>query len=404
MLPTVQTFGDFLAMLRRRRLLVAAITVAGTVAAVQIALMQPHSYESSALIQIDNLQAVSAETEARASLASSTWLEQIEARLMRRDHLLELIAAYGLFVDQPLTDSEKVHLLRQTLRIVPVSRSAPVYGIEPAMGLLRVTAEAESAELAALMANDLAQRLVRLNTEIVEERVRVTAAFYQLEEERLGRQIAEVEAKITDYRRRNFGLLPTGVHNRTEELLQIGEAIRAIDGELVAAQRQLAAMGDRMSVVERQAADDLTQQISVLETRREALQARVTEIEDTARQSVNAEAELAGFARERDTLRDQMTEITNRRISAESQQRRDDSLIADSFTLLEEAIPPDYPQTSQRKKIAAGGGALSVLLAILMALLMELRRPVIRNTQQMERLTGVRPVVELPDTRSRFRL
>ena len=39
---------------------------------------------------------------------------------------------------------------------MPVNQRAPVYGVEPAMGLLQVTAQADSAELAATLANDLA--------------------------------------------------------------------------------------------------------------------------------------------------------------------------------------------------------------------------------------------------------
>ncbi|SHM53221.1 Uncharacterized protein involved in exopolysaccharide biosynthesis [Paracoccus solventivorans] len=401
MLHIVQTPAEAVSALWRHRWLAGGVLVAGSAISLQVALMQPRSFESSALIQIDNLQSVNPEGDARTSLASSAWLEQIEARLMRRDHLLQILDDYGLFSDLPATDSEKVALLRQTLRIVPVSQRAPVYGVEPAMGLLQVTAQADSAELAATLANDLAAQLVALNAEIVEQRVQETAAFYIHEETRLEQQIADVDARISDYRRRNFDVLPTGLHNRTEELLQLGVSIREIDAELVGLRRKQAATDDRGSALERQAAEELQRQISVLETQREALQARVAEIEDTARQSVTAEAELAALDRERDTLREQLVGVANRRVAAESQQRRDSSMVSDSFTLLEKAVPPDYPMSSQRKKIALGGGMLSVLAALALTLLMEMRRPVIRTAAQMERITGLRPVIDLPDTKQK---
>lgn len=401
MLHIVQTPAEVVSALWRHRWLAGGVLVAGSAISLQVALMQPRSFESSALIQIDNLQSVNPEGDARTSLASSAWLEQIEARLMRRDHLLQILDDYGLFSDLPATDSEKVALLRQTLRIVPVSQRAPVYGVEPAMGLLQVTAQADSAELAATLANDLAAQLVALNAEIVEQRVQETAAFYIHEETRLEQQIADVDARISDYRRRNFDVLPTGLHNRTEELLQLGVSIREIDAELVGLRRKQAATDDRGSALERQAAEELQRQISVLETQREALQARVAEIEDTARQSVTAEAELAALDRERDTLREQLVGVANRRVAAESQQRRDSSMVSDSFTLLEKAVPPDYPMSSQRKKIALGGGMLSVLAALALTLLMEMRRPIIRTAAQMERITGLRPVIDLPDTKQK---
>ncbi|HHY02140.1 MAG TPA: hypothetical protein GX686_04630, partial [Paracoccus sp.] len=218
MLHTVRTPGEFLSALWRARWVVGAVAIAGSAVSVQVALMQPHSYESSALLQIDNLQSVNPENDARTSLASSAWLEQIEARLMRRDHLLQVIQDYGLFTDLPASDSEKVALLRQMLQIMPVSQRAPVYGVEPAMSLLQVIARAESADLAATLANDLAAQLVQLNVEIVEQRVQETAAFFIHEETRLQQQIAQIDDQISDYRRRNFDVLPTGLHNRTEEL------------------------------------------------------------------------------------------------------------------------------------------------------------------------------------------
>ena len=401
MLHTVRTPGEFLSALWRARWVVGAVAIAGSAVSVQVALMQPHSYESSALLQIDNLQSVNPENDARTSLASSAWLEQIEARLMRRDHLLQVIQDYGLFTDLPASDSEKVALLRQMLQIMPVSQRAPVYGVEPAMSLLQVIARAESADLAATLANDLAAQLVQLNVEIVEQRVQETAAFFIHEETRLQQQIAQIDDQISDYRRRNFDVLPTGLHNRTEELLQLGVSTRDIDAELVSLRRKQAAAGDRGSTLERQAAADLERQIAVLETQREALQARVTQIEDTARLSVTAEAELAALDRERESLRGQLAGIASRRVAAESQQRRDSSMVSDSFTLLEKAVPPDYPTSSQRKKIALAGGMLSVLAAVALALLMEMRRPVIRTAAQMERITGLRPVIDLPDTSPR---
>ncbi len=401
MLHTVRTPGEFLSALWRARWVVGAVAIAGSAVSVQVALMQPHSYESSALLQIDNLQSVNPENDARTSLASSAWLEQIEARLMRRDHLLQVIQDYGLFTDLPASDSEKVALLRQMLQIMPVSQRAPVYGVEPAMSLLQVIARAESADLAATLANDLAAQLVQLNVEIVEQRVQETAAFFIHEETRLQQQIAQIDDQISDYRRRNFDVLPTGLHNRTEELLQLGVSTRDIDAELVSLRRKQAAAGDRGSTLERQAAADLERQIAVLETQREALQARVTQIEDTARLSVTAEAELAALDRERESLRGQLAGIASRRVAAESQQRRDSSMVSDSFTLLEKAVPPDYPTSSQRKKIALAGGMLSVMAAVALALLMEMRRPVIRTAAQMERITGLRPVIDLPDTSPR---
>lgn len=75
MLHIVQTPAEAVSALWRHRWLAGGVLVAGSAISLQVALMQPRSFESSALIQIDNLQSVNPEGDARTSLASSAWLE-----------------------------------------------------------------------------------------------------------------------------------------------------------------------------------------------------------------------------------------------------------------------------------------------------------------------------------------
>ena len=63
---------------------------------------------------------------------------------------------------------------------------------------------------------------------------------------------------------------------------------------------------------------------------------------------------------------------------------------------IEEAVVPDYPFTMARKKRAILGAGASTGLALVLAFLLELRRPVIRTARQMERETGLRPVISIP--------
>jgi len=67
------------------------------------------------------------------------------------------------------------------------------------------------------------------------------------------------------------------------------------------------------------------------------------------------------------------------------------------LTTIEEAPLPDYPYTMSRKKRAVMGGMVSGIMALVIAFLLELRRPVVRTARQMERETGLRPVVSIPD-------
>lgn len=63
---------------------------------------------------------------------------------------------------------------------------------------------------------------------------------------------------------------------------------------------------------------------------------------------------------------------------------------------LEEARVPDFPVSMSRKKRAVMGAGAALIAGLALAFLLELRRPVIRTARQMERETGLVPVVSIP--------
>ena len=69
---------------------------------------------------------------------------------------------------------------------------------------------------------------------------------------------------------------------------------------------------------------------------------------------------------------------------------------AERLRVIEPAGIPEYPVAPNRKKLAAMGTAVSTMLALMLALLVDMRRPVIRSATQMERELGIRPVVTVP--------
>lgn len=90
-----------------------------------------------------------------------------------------------------------------------------------------------------------------------------------------------------------------------------------------------------------------------------------------------------------------------RRNEAEVGFRLETARQSERLTVIEPAPLPDYPVTTARKKKALMGAAASLMLALLAAFLLDLRRPVLRTAAQMERETGLAPVVSIPvmDTR-----
>ena len=89
--------------------------------------------------------------------------------------------------------------------------------------------------------------------------------------------------------------------------------------------------------------------------------------------------------------------ITARRNEAEVGFSLESDQRGEKLITLEQAELPDYPVSLSRKKRAAIGGMGSFALALIVAFLLELRRPVIRSSRQMTRETGLIPVVSIPD-------
>jgi uncharacterized protein involved in exopolysaccharide biosynthesis len=73
------------------------------------------------------------------------------------------------------------------------------------------------------------------------------------------------------------------------------------------------------------------------------------------------------------------------------------------LVVLERAIPPEFPSTRSRKKLAIAGAVASVIAAIGVAIALELLSKGIRTSAQMQRELGIVPVVVIPKLKRRRR-
>jgi tyrosine-protein kinase Etk/Wzc len=65
--------------------------------------------------------------------------------------------------------------------------------------------------------------------------------------------------------------------------------------------------------------------------------------------------------------------------------------------LLERAVTPEYATSGGGRKLAAMGAVASLGLALVVAFLADMLRPVIRTEAQMLRELDLRPVVSIPE-------
>lgn len=394
----IYSLDDVIDMLRRRALLIVSVIAIGCVLSVLFALGQPRVYRAYEVLQV--IQPEISDELARSTVDGSAArrLQLIQQRLMARDSVLEIIVKYGLYSDLPgLTPTQRVALLRQAVHIEGVAAAREGFSDDGAVSVLTISAEMPTPKQAQQVAHEFAQRTIELSRENRIRQARETLDFLSVREAALTAEIAELEAEIAAYRNRNDLALPGSVEFRRAEIATLNEALLTMARERIGLQRELEQIDGslRQATAERQRAD-ITEQLATLDAQRQLLLERKLELEESIETSPEVERQLGAYDRRLTLLRSQLETVSARRSDAEVGFRLESERHGERLTVLEPAEEPLYPVSRSRKKIAALGGAFSVALALALAWVMELRNPVIRTADQMERELGFRPVVSVP--------
>jgi uncharacterized protein involved in exopolysaccharide biosynthesis len=392
----IQTLGEFLGLLVRRRLLIAAVAALGSVLAVMYALSRPAIYQAAAVIQVESPTV----TDPAAPTGSAQRLQAIQQRLTTRDNFLAMIDRHGLYAGLPLTDDEKVHLLRQAVQFQPVASAGPAsFGAPQGVSAVIILAQAETGDLAARIANDVAQQMLDAGAQTQTGRAREALTFFAAEERRVSAALAALEAEVTAYQTSHADALPGLRDLRRDEFLGIEGDLRALDGQLAALTAEQAALtgaGRTLRETDRRQIEARAGQASVLQARRETLAQRREQLVSAMARMPEVERTLAAYERRLDQLRAQADQVTRRLSEADTAAKLEEGQQAERFTLLERAVTPDYPVTGGRKRLAMVGVAASVVLGVVAAFLLDLLTPYVRTAGQMERQIGLRPVVSIP--------
>jgi tyrosine-protein kinase Etk/Wzc len=381
-LGQIQNLEDLINFLQRRFWLILGIFALGVVLAGIYAKSRPDTYEASAVIEVQSAQIAGTEASGSAQL-----LQSIEQRLTTRENLQAVIDRHGLYADLPgLSADERIGLLRQSITFLPIAAAgANPYAGPAQISAIVILARDGTADLAARIANDFAQGVLDLSSTGSLEKARDTMAFYLDEETRLKDQITALEAQVADYKNANDLAVPGVAESLRDESQSLETEIRALDQSLVALieeQRQLSEKGNLRST-EKRRLQELDAEIAVLVEQKSAL---------TTRQE-----ELAGFERELEQLQGSLEIVAGKLTEAETDAKLAERQQTERFALLERALTPEYPMGSGGKKLFVAGAIASLMAAVGLAFVLDLLKPIVRTSAQMERQLGLRPIVAIPE-------
>lgn len=390
-----QSIGEVLAALRRRAVLVLAVTIVGCLLSLNFALSQDKVYEATAVVQIEDARVPDqlAGASAAQSVDASRRVRLIEQRLMARDNLVGIMEQHSLFANDPrMTMNERIFQMRDAARIEEIVNPNQQYapGGNVPSGL-RITVRLDDPQKAADVANELMASVIDQSRDRSESRARDTVEFFAAEEDRVSAAIGALEAEIAVFKQENAELLPAGLADLRTQLVSLRETDLELDQQIVTLETTSA----------RQREQVIARQVALLEEQKLLVAERIAQIEAILRGAPEVERSLNGMERELARLQDQYSVVTRRKAEAEMGQLLESRQATDRFEALETALVPEYPVSRSRKKVAIMGGVVSLLAGIGAAFLAELMNPAIRSAAQMERMLGVQPVVAIPTVTTR---
>jgi uncharacterized protein involved in exopolysaccharide biosynthesis len=387
-MSSIKSLPDVMRMLRRRLWLIMLVALIGSVVSVIVALNQPKVYEATAVIQIETPQV---DRDGRGQIVGTDArhrVQLIEQRLMSRDHLIEIIDRHGLFADATaMPMGEKIYKLRISARITPITVNVPSAG--PAASIpsgLSITVKLSDPQKAADVANDFVNAVITQNRERRMQTVRETLDFYSAEEARVETRIVALEEQIADFKRANADALPDNMGAMRDQLSTLQETLLDIEQQIITLETE--------SVRQRQEVFD--RQIGQLTEQRDLVARRIAEIETAIEATPRVERELSALTRALGQLQEQLDTIIRNRVEAEIASVLESRQQQERFEILETAIPPEFPVSTSRKKLAFAGGVASLILGLVLALVWEIMNPVLRTSAQVRDELDITPVVSIP--------
>lgn len=141
-------------------------------------------------------------------------------------------------------------------------------------------------------------------------------------------------------------------------------------------------------------------QIEVLNDQKVALANRRIALEESIAQTPDTETQLNALSRRQLELENQYSVIIRKRADAETGEKLEVNQQAERFEVIENALASDEPVSPNRPQILALGSGFAIVLAVGLALFLELMNPAMRSAAQMERKLELRPVATIPYIRT----
>jgi uncharacterized protein involved in exopolysaccharide biosynthesis len=245
-------FSDYIAAFKRRRLSITAIAVTVFLIGALAAWLWPATYKSSATILIKEQDIPPELVQSTVTSYASQRIQAISQRVMARSKLQEIINKYDLYADnrERLTSEEIIEEMRANISLDMIDAEV----VDPRTGrptaatiAFQLSFSGEYPDQVQKVANELMSLYLQENLRERSEKASETFAFLDTEAERLSDNIAKLEEKLAEFKKRHPNSLPQLAElnrqsmERTErEMTDIDTQLRSLEERRILLQGQLA--------------------------------------------------------------------------------------------------------------------------------------------------------------------
>jgi len=233
------SLNDYIAILKRRALLIGVSFTAIFAVSLMVALAIPPIYESTGTILVESQQISSDLVSANNSTFADERIEVIRQRVMTREHLMRIIDKYKLFAGEAkaLTVSGKIDEMRSAINVELVS--AAVKGRGQVTIAFRLSFEHKQPEIANQVANELVTLFLDENIKQRTERANETTEFLTQEANKLRVELETLENKLADFKQANSNALPEHQELRMNMLSRAELELKEVDRDYKTAHEEL---------------------------------------------------------------------------------------------------------------------------------------------------------------------
>jgi len=224
----------------RRKWLAVLVFALPFTAAVTVIFSLPTFYRSSALVLVERQQVPENFVPATVTSELETRLHTISQEILSRARLEALIARFGLYhtSGKQAQSEELVERMRRDIRL-DLKTTQGREGYRSATTAFTLSYRGPDPQVVAQVANTLASFYIEENLKVRERQAMGTAEFLKVQLAETRKRLDELEARVSDFRRRYLGELPQQMQANLAAMENLNNQLRLnADSQVRAVERR----------------------------------------------------------------------------------------------------------------------------------------------------------------------